>query len=135
MTNQKDGKQILTRTNILVTDVEPDRPYSQNELKFLRERNFKNRRIGIYQAQHNKCRHFYYVKKNGRKEKEIIEHKNKEVGNCSVCWKLSKTPQKLKQNSDKLIHTYCSIFVNEPQFLTYYDVDTEIIFYKWLYEN
>lgn len=113
---------------------EQTRPYSQNELHFNREKLFSKLRIGKVRAYH-KCNHFYFVKENGRKEKEILEYKNEDCGNCSVCWKLNKTPRHLKTKAKSLIDAYCDRFYQFPLFLSYDDSDVEIIFYKWLYEQ
>ena len=113
---------------------ESTRPYSQNELQFNREKLFSKFRIGKVRAYH-KCNHFYFVKENGRKEKEILEYKNEDCGNCSVCWKLNKTPRHLKTKAKSLIDAYCDRFYNLPTFLSYDDSNVEIIFYKWLYEH
>tara|TARA_Y100000389_G_scaffold61028_1_gene57148 strand:+ start:4380 stop:4754 length:375 start_codon:yes stop_codon:yes gene_type:complete len=113
---------------------EQNRPYSQNELHFKRENLFSRFRIGKVRACH-KCNHFYFVKENGRKEKEILEYKNEDCGNCSVCWKLNKTPRHLKAKAKSLVDAYCDRFYEFPSFLSYDDSDVEIVFYKWLYEQ
>lgn len=113
---------------------EQTRPYSQNELHFNREKLFSKLRIGKVRAYH-KCNHFYFVKENGRKEKEILGYKNEDCGNCSVCWKLNKTPRHLKAKAKSLIDAYCERFYQFPLVLLYDDSDVEIIFYKWLYEQ
>ena len=55
------------------------RPYSQNELQDTRNNQFRKLRVGVTRA-HHKCNHFYHVKENGRKEKNIKTSKN--PGNC-----------------------------------------------------
>jgi len=115
--------------------VEPTRPYSLNELSYNRERMYKSLRIGKTKAQHNKCGHFYLVKENGRKERDIIDNGSPDTGFCSVCWRVSKTPRHLKSKSRYLIEAYGVEFFEEPKYLTYYLVDLETIYYKWLYEN
>jgi hypothetical protein len=77
------------------------RPYSQNELNFMKNREFKHFRIGDVYAYHENCKHSYLVKKNGRKEKEILQNGNN--GNCSVCWRLSKTPKNMYEESLDII--------------------------------
>lgn len=114
--------------------IEPERPYSQRELEYIRSNNFRSLRVGNVRAHHKKCDHFYYVKENGRKEKEMKEQKRSDVGNCSVCWKFNKTPRHLKKYARDLIDEYCHTFFDEPKILSYRKVDTETIFYKWLYE-
>ena len=122
-------------TSIIEKDYNlPIRPYSQNELHFNREDLFIKLRLGKVRAYH-KCNHFYYVKKNGRKEKEILENKNEDCGNCSVCWKLHKTPRHLTNKAALLIDAYCERFYKFPEFLSWEYADLELIFYKWLYEQ
>lgn len=123
-------------TSILEQEyVEPDRPYSQKELQYNRDRVFKTLRIGSVRAYHKRCNHFYYVKEHGRKEKEIKEAQSEDVGNCSVCWKFNKTPRHLKTRARNLIAEYGTRFFETPTYLTYDDVDLETVYYKWLYEE
>jgi hypothetical protein len=111
----------------------PKRPYSQNELKATRVKLYRELRLGKTRAEHKKCGHFYLVKENGRKEKDIIEQKNADCGNCSVCWKISKTPRDLKNSAQNLIKEYSDLFFDEDQVkLSYDSIDIETCFYKWL---
>jgi hypothetical protein len=115
--------------------VEPDRPYSQNELVDIQLKLYKSLRLGVVKAYHTRCRHLYYVKKNGRKEKEMVENNSSDCGNCSVCWKLNKVPKHLKNNANNLVNSYCDMFYNELSYITYNSVDLEASFYKWLYSE
>ena len=122
-------------TSILEQEyMEPKRPYSQKELQYNRDRVFHTLRVGRIKAHHKKCDHFYYVKENGRKEKEIKEANSVDIGNCSVCWKFNKTPGHLKTMARHLTNEYCKKFFNPPKYITYEDVDLETTFLKWLYE-
>ena len=114
-----------------------DRPYSQNELKYKRQRLFYSLRLGKIKACHSKCDHFYFVKQNGRKEKDIIENKSNDSGNCSVCWKYNKTPRYLKNKARELINYYNDVFSfnDEYTYFNYEDNELESIFYTWLYEE
>jgi len=114
---------------------EPERPYSQSELELNRSRLYKNLRLGTHKAYHSKCRHFYKVRQNGRKEKEIIEQQTNDIGNCSVCWKLYKTHIKHKRVANQIVEDYSNVYYNEPSYLSYNNVDLETVFYKWLYED
>ena len=58
---------------------------------------------------------------------------NNNVGNCSCCWKLSKTPNNLLQKAEDLVNIYSTKFNEYPSFFTYDLIDIEICFYKWLY--
>ncbi len=123
-------------TSILEQEyIEPERPYSQRELQYNREKMFRTLRIGTVRAHHKKCDHFYCVKEHGRKEKEIKDANSGDVGNCSVCWKFNKTPRNLKTRARSLLNSYGSRYFETPSYLTYDDVDMENIFYKWLYEE
>ena len=115
--------------------VEPERPYSQNELKYNRERLYRSLRLGKIRAHHRRCDHFYFVRRNGRKEKEIEETGSADTGNCSVCWKLGKTPNRLRSEATGLVEQYSRAFYEEPEYTTYGRLDLETIFYRWLYEE
>jgi hypothetical protein len=55
-------------TTILETEyVEQTRPYSLNELGYMREQLYKRIKLGKVRSIHEKCGHFYLVKKNGRR--------------------------------------------------------------------
>jgi hypothetical protein len=124
---------MSTTISVLETDyVEPRRPYSQAELSNMRYKLYRHLRLGKTKAHHEKCDHFYFVKENGRKEKDIIEQNTSDCGNCSVCWKINKTPKHLKNKAYDLVNEYCKIYYNEPTYLTYEDVDLENAFYKWM---
>lgn len=126
---------MLSSNSFLETPyVEQSRPYSQNELKFLRENLYKTLNIGTIKTGHSKCSHFYFVKKNSRKEKEIKEtDRTENVGNCSVCWKINKTPNNLRNKAYDLVDAYCRTFYNDNENYNYNLLDLETIFYKWLY--
>ena len=123
-------------TSILEQEyVEPCRPYSQRELQCKRECLFRTLRVGKVRARHKRCEHFYLVKDNGRKQKEIEEKKSEDVGNCSVCWKFNKTPRHLKTRARSLINAYCNTFYETLDFMSYENTDLESVFYRWLYEE
>ena len=120
-------------TSILETDyIEQTRPYSQDELLDIRSRLYRQLRLGKYKAYHLKCSHIYLVKENSKKEKEILEDSSN-IGNCSVCWKISKTHSDLKHKARDLVTFYMTEFYNDDVKLTYNLSDLENIFYKWLY--
>ena len=122
-------------TSILDSDyIEQQRPYSQDEIKDMRNRLYRDFRLGKEKAHHEKCRHFYFVKKNGKKEKEI-QNKSENIGNCSVCWKISKTSKDYKNKAHDLVNAYCFEFYEDPAHISYSLFDIENIFYKWLYTD
>jgi hypothetical protein len=123
-------------TSILESDYNPqDRPYSQDELWDMRDQLYKKFRLGTTKACHAKCRHFYYVKQNGRKEKDILEKNNHDVGNCSVCWKINKSEKDQKHRAINMVDCYSNTFFEEPKFISYRLIDLETLFYSWLYES
>jgi hypothetical protein len=111
-----------------------DRPYSQLELQYKRKMLYKTLNLGNKKVWHKKTRYFYLVKQNGRKEKEMIEKNCCDVGNCSVTWKLLKTPKEDKTKTLELINDYMDNFYDEPIYLTPYLVNLEHDFYNWLYK-
>uniref|UniRef100_A0A6C0LY22 Uncharacterized protein n=1 Tax=viral metagenome TaxID=1070528 RepID=A0A6C0LY22_9ZZZZ len=113
--------------------IEPNRPYSRNELNFKRDKLYTNLRLGKHTAYHDNCRHHYRVRTNGRKEKELLAMKNNDVGNCSVCWTLSKTPSFLKDRANELVEHYTETFQEDQELLEHDTLDLETTFYKWLY--
>ena len=113
--------------------IEQTRPYSQEELGVLRKKLYGSLRLSKMIAHHKKCDHFYYVKKNGKKEKEMIDNGIHSVGNCSVCWKIYNSPSHLRVKARNMVDTYCGTFYNDPKALSYDNLDLETVFYKWLY--
>lgn len=114
--------------------IEPTRPYSQDELLNMRDKLYRKLRLGQNMACHNRCGHFYLLKKNGRKEKEMLEKGLQDIGNCSVCWKIKNTSKELKDTAKDLVEGYCSTYYNTPK-LNYSNIDLENVYYTWLYEE
>lgn len=121
---------------------ESDRPYSQKELKFLRDRFYFKSRLGTTIIKHDDCKHFYIAKKGGKKETEFL--KSGDVGNCSVCWKIRRTPRKLRQQAESLVQKYCELFqdavntnnfTDENMLLLFNYLSVEKYFYTWLYQE
>lgn len=123
----------------------PDRPISQKELRSLNKKNFKNMNLSNFETYHNNTGFFYLVKRNGKKEKEMLKLKNnnpctmfENIGSCSVTWKLKNTPEKYKKRAENIVQEYCKIFKSKPlcnhdSFLTHYEVELTRVFYVWLY--
>lgn len=118
---------------------EPDRPYSTSELQYLKKHLFDSIRLSRDYVQHP-CGHSYYVKENGQKHKQLIEeleinpeNPDRNVGNCSVCWKRNKTPRPNKELCCDFIDLYQDIFDKEPVCL--YEFEISKIFYIWLYNE
>jgi hypothetical protein len=110
--------------------VEPTRPYSKDELIDKRNNLYRSIRLADEFAEHSRCSHVYRVKQNSKKQNDILSN-NDFIGNCSVCWKISKTPRALKQRAQDLIHYFGVAHFNGD--LSYNSLDLETIYYKWLY--
>lgn len=126
----------MTQTvSVLEQDyVPPSRPYSAEELDYIRSELVRKCRLGKHEVYHTRCKHHYKVKENSRKEKELLESgKTEDVGNCSTCWRLGRTPRELKDRAYDMCDEYMYRFSSEPKKLTYDHVDLESTFYKWLY--
>ena len=108
--------------------IEADRPYSQNEIHDIRNRFLASLAIdNVVYACHNKCGHTYYVKKFGRKRKEILDSNNHDTGNCSVCWKLRNTPADIRPQVIDLIDYYMSIIPKLSNHMLHNDLHVEKI--------
>jgi len=116
--------------------VQQSRPMSQHELADMRQTLIKRLKLSDVMTEHSKCGHSYRVKKEGKKEKEILDSKNPDNGNCSVCWRIHNTDFSQKNIAKKMSDEYTYRFIqNKPTFLDYEDVDLEILYYRWLYEQ
>ena len=103
------------------------------DLQHKRKKLFEELNLSDIKVFH-KCNHFYYVKRNGRKEKEMKEkNSNYNIGSCSCCWKLHNTPTRLKQRAYELVNVYTKNLYSEPEKLTFNIFDLESTYYKWLY--
>ena len=118
-----------------------NRPYSNLELKNIKRNLFEKLRLSEHVMRHSKCNHCYYVRKNGRKEKQIITDQL-EQNNCSVCWKMKH--DKLKSNViDSYYYYNPEIKTDEsvshdtyiPSNELYQKILTEKNFYEWLYDR
>jgi hypothetical protein len=114
---------------------EPDRPFSRLELMQLRNDLDKHLRIGNVLAQHKKCKHWYRVRINGKKAKQISEEKVNDCGNCSICWKVNTVPKNMRQNTWGMVNEYLNVWKNDQDVLSHYAVNIESVFYRWLYED
>lgn len=141
--NHTHNKKILFNDKNILKDSEylkiiynpPTRPYSQKELLFNRRKLIYDLNLGEYYARHLRCKHFYLVRKNSKKEKEIIENGDKNPGNCSVCWRIRSTPEHQRDQAIQIINIFEDTFSNKREFLSYDSNDIENIYYRWLYEE
>jgi hypothetical protein len=123
-------------TSVLQTEyAEPTRPVSNKELEDSRLCLTKFLRLGDVTASHKKCRHWYRVRANGRKEKMINEESNPDSGHCSVCWRIKSTPSKLRANANEISREYKAHWLSNPENPSHYQVELEKVFYRWLYED
>lgn len=125
----------MTTSALDIEYVAPTRPYSRNELAHLRTKLHRYLRLGKTYASHKSCGHFYRVRENGRKSKQIEELGTNDVGNCSVCWKINKTPKESRDRARNMVSKFMDEFYNDPEFISYNELDLETVFYKWLYED
>ena len=122
------------------------RPISQIELVVLNKKNMKNLKLSNIETYHTKTGYFYSLKKNGKKEKDalkMIDQYNlstntvKNVGTCSVAWKLDHTPHELYSAAEHVVNEYTRLFKNLPlsehENLTHYEIEVIRTFYVWLY--
>ncbi len=116
-----------------------ERPMSKNEIKYEINKFMRDNKISNEKVIHTKTKYQYHVKKFGKKEKELLENKsqniedyNLDIGNCSVTWKLSKTPGDLKQNAKHIISEYMS-YNDEKRDVDHFYLELTKIFYTWLY--
>ncbi len=123
---------------------EPDRPFSQKEIEYLREQSHRKLYLSQVLIKHRDCYHFYFAKANGRKEREAYEtretretHESNQTitGNCSVCWKINRTPTRLKEKAKRLVDEYCNTLHTNPSYWTYDLYNLENDFYTWLYNE
>ena len=134
-------QQQSVNTTVLDENYEkPTRPFSQKELQSIRADYMRNLKLSNEMVFHSKSKYKYYVKKWGNKEKTIIENRNnevedynKDIGNCSVSWKIAKTHPRNKKYVRSICDDYAQHAENER--LTHYDVELFRIFYTWLYHE
>ncbi len=109
------------------------RPYSQLELAEIRTTNLRRLSVGNQMACHD-CGHIYFAKENGKKE-ERIKNGEDDIGQCSVCWKLKRTPPELRGRAQDLVDEYQYHFSDKPAKWSHYIVHIEQTYYRWLYLN
>ena len=118
----------------------PTRPFSQKELQDKKKEYIRTLRLSNEMVSHTKTKYKYYVKRYGNKEKAIIENReknienySKDIGNCSVSWKISQTHPRYKKYAKDMCDMY--IQSEEKERLNHYDVELFRVFYTWLYHE
>ena len=124
--------------SVLLSEIDTEeRPYSQLELSKNRSNLWSDLNLSRVSISHSRCNHSYYVKFNGKKFKDAKDQNSTiDVGNCSVCWKLRKTPRYLSNRSRSLVEHYMNVLAFQQankNYLTFEDSQIEKIFYVWLY--
>ena len=92
-----------------------DRPYSQDELADIRQRNLERLNIGSTMVYHPNSGYFYLAKSGGKKEAAVLSGEVLEDGCCSVCWKLRKTPSELRDIANTMIDEFILRFEKKPE--------------------
>ena len=110
-----------------------DRPYSQDELADIRQRNLDRLNIGSTMVYHPNSGYFYLAKSGGKKEAAVLSGEVLEDGCCSVCWKLRKTPSELREIANTMIDEFILRFEKKPEKWTRELIHLENTYYKWLY--
>jgi hypothetical protein len=112
------------------------RPYSQLELSKDRHNEFAKLNLSKTWITHSRCGHQYYVKMYGQKYKDSITNgTNIDIGNCSVCWKIRRTPRSMSNAAKYYIDTYIRIFdflQKNNDYLTFDDMQIEHVYNTWL---
>ena len=138
-------QQTNTESEVINTVLEenydkPTRPFSQKELQDKKKEYIRSLRLSNEMVSHSKTKYKYYVKRYGNKEKAIIDNRennvencNKDIGNCSVSWKISRTHPRYKNYAKDM----CSMYMQsqDKERLTHYDVKLFRVFYTWLYHE
>ena len=115
---------------------EQTRPYSKDELNFERNKFYSKNRISDVLAKHTKTKYQYKVKENGKKYNEILQSGNPDCGNCSVSWKLRKTPEEFIPEVEELINSFYEVFYDNPDpDISFRTLQLEMDFYNWLYNE
>lgn len=136
MKSKQTNNIVHPDDSILHTEwIEPDRPYSQKELTDMEEKLYTKLQVDkdVF-VKHEDCGHYYRVKKNGVRYKQLLsDPTNIDVGNCSVCWKITKTPRKLSYLVDDFVSLHNDGINSDRKSLYTFQINK--IFYTWLYNE
>ena len=112
------------------------RPVSILELSHSRNTLASSLRLSNVRATHKRCKHWYRVRTNGKKHKQISETGSCETGNCSVCWRINTTPKNLKNAAMNLSAEYMKTWEDPSKnSWNHYETTLEKAFYDWLYSQ
>lgn len=120
--------------HILLTKYkELNRPVSQYELDYMQKNNRLRLNLSNKFIKHEDCKHTYLCRRFGKKFKLLQEDNlNKDIGNCSVCWRISHTEFMFKGLANDLANEYSCIACKSKK--THYDIELENFFHFWLYK-
>lgn len=129
-------KSLTDPTTSVLNSVwtEPARPYSHRELHDSQKDFLHHLRLSRDWVHHSECGHRYFVKHNGVKHKLMLEASDRNVGNCSVCWKLRQTPDELIDCAYMFVDSYMDLGDDPerpPLDVKAYEITK--IYYTWLY--
>ena len=130
----ENKQKVNMNRTLLCKYKELNRPISQFELDHKLKTNRYSLNLSDLHAEHSNCKHLYLCKRFGKKFKELQENNsNKDIGNCSVCWKISHTDFIQRQIAKDLAMEYYEIIKNSTPF-THYETELEKFFHSWLYK-
>jgi hypothetical protein len=119
---------------------EPNRPYSQQELKEMIKNLKKKLKLSDFKLTYTQNNYVYYAKKYGKKEKQCLENKQNNIefpytniSGCSVEWQLRQTPDEYEHIAKDIVESYMDFELNTPKKITYFNIEIFRMFYTWLY--
>ena len=110
-----------------------DRPQSQCEHVDIRAKHMERLNVGSVMVYHQRCNHFYLAKNGGKKEAAVQSGEPLDDGCCSVCWKLRKSTNEIRDEVEDMVEAYHMQFENKPERWSPLLVHLEHTYYKWLY--
>jgi len=112
-----------------------DRPQSQCEYVDIRTKNMERLNVGTVMVYHQRCNHFYLAKNGGKKEAAVQSGEPLDDGCCSVCWKLRKSTNEIRDEVHDMVEAYHMQFENKPERWSPLLIHLELTYYKWLYTD
>ena len=110
-----------------------NRPQSQCEHIDIRAKHMERLNVGSVMVYHQRCNHFYLAKNGGKKEAAVQSGEPLDDGCCSVCWKLRKSTNEIRDEVEDMVEAYHMNFENKPERWSPLLIHLEHTYYKWLY--